>query len=302
MPPNTRNPGLALAFSSAFAYTCFDTAVKAFLHEITVWGMLFIRGLIGIAIVMLLARVFRRRLWGGNRAALAAVGLCGFLSSVCNATSVASIPLYQALVLIYLYPVFTLLLAAPFNNETVARRDLILVGLALLGCVILVWPNEAIGLTIGWGHLIGVSGALLYSLGQVLIRRLGDGNSGLEPTFFYSLYAVVLSLPLAYIFSGGMGISTAGGFRTALALAALGVASQGLGYAALRWLPGFKVGLIGTLELPAGTVISWLLFNDPMSPRALFGGLIIVIVAFQLRKSALTASRPKSGDVDKIIS
>ncbi len=75
------------------------------------------------------------------------------------------------------------------------------------------------------------------------------------------------------------------GESPALTLAFLGITAQGLGYAALRWLPAFKVGLIGSLELPAGAVLSWLLFNDPMSPRTLFGGLMIVFAVFQLRKS-----------------
>ncbi len=289
MPPDARNPGLALAFTSALAYTCFDTSVKIFLHEITVWGMLFIRGLIGLLIILVLARIFRRGLWGRKSKLLALSGLCGFVSSVCNITSISSIPLYQALVLIYLYPVYTLLLAAPLNHEPVSGRSLALVGTAILGCVILVWPDEAIGLSFGRGQLIGLLGAFLYSLGQVLIRRVGEGNSGLEPTFYYSLYALALSWPLAAIFSGGMGIGSAEGFFTALTLAALGVAAQGLGYAALRWLPAFKVGLIGSLELPAGAVLSWLLFDDPMSLRTLFGGLMIVLAVFRLRKASAGA-------------
>jgi drug/metabolite transporter (DMT)-like permease len=80
---------------------------------------------------------------------------------------------------------------------------------------------------------------------------------------------------------------------TGFCLAALGVTAQLTGFAALRWLPGFKVGLIGTLELFAGTLISWLIFSDPISARALGGGLIIILATFQLRGAASKAAGPK---------
>lgn len=285
-----RNPGMSLAFGSALAYTCYDVGVRALIGDLTVWGLLFLRGAIGVTVVGVLARIFSRPLWGQRKRALALVGLCGFLSSVANATSLSTIPLYQALMIIYLYPVFTLLLAVPINGEPVARSDLGLMVLAIGGGLALIWPDEAVGLAFTINHLVGVIGAVFYSLGQVLIRRMGTGNSGLEPIFHYSLYALIFSLPLALLFGRELGIDSARGLASGLALAGMGMTAQLAGFAALRWIPGFKVGLIGYLELALGAFISWLVFSDPMSPRALAGGVLVVLTAFQLRRTGGGAS------------
>lgn len=296
-----RNPGFSLAVGSALTYTCYDVGVRAFLPNLTVWGLLFIRGCLGLVLATILARVFRRTLWGRHRGLLGLAGLCIFSSSVCSTTALSSIPLYQVLVILYLYPVFSLVLAVPVNGESISRRDLGLVALALIGCLGLVWPDEAVGLTFGAGHLFALSGALLYSLGQVLIRRLGAGNSGLEPNFYYSLYAAFLSIPLALVFESHLGLDTAKGLTTGLILASLGLTAQVSGYAALRWLPGFQVGLIAYFEVFLGAALSWLIFKDPMSLRALVGGLVIVWVIFQLRRTApaKTAEPAPRTDLDE---
>jgi drug/metabolite transporter (DMT)-like permease len=285
-PESGSNPGLTLAFGSALAYTCYDVGVRALIGDLSIWGMLLLRGGLGVVVIGILARLFARRLWGRETGLLMAVGASAFLSSVCNSTSLSTIPLYQALMIIYLYPVFTLLLAWPFNGEPIRRNELGLVGLAFFGSLALIWPDEAVGLDFSIGHLIGVAGAFLYSIGQVLIRRLGPGNSGLEPMFYYSLFALVFSLPLAMLFEAHLGLGRLSGLGAALLLAGLGITAQMTGYAALRWIPGFKVGVIGYLELLLGGLVSWLVFSDPMSPRALTGGVLLVLVAIRLRSPA----------------
>lgn len=290
-PESASNPGLSLAFGSALAYTCYDVGVRALIGELSVWGLLLLRGCLGVLVIGFLARLFARRLWGQRTSLLLAVGGSAFMASVCNATSLSSIPLYQALMIIYLYPVFTLLLAAPFNGEQVRRRELGLVGLAFLGSLALVWPDEAVGLDFSIGHLIGILGSFLYSVSQILIRRLGPGNSGLEPMFYYSLFALLFSTPLALLFGSHLGIGRLSGLGAGLLLAALGIAAQLTGYAALRWIPGFKVGIIGYLEVLLGGLVSWLIFSDPMSPRALTGGVLLVLVAIRLRS---TVQKPNS--------
>gem|GEM_PF-1926900 len=280
------NPGLSLAFGSALAYTCYSAGVRALIGELTIWGLLFLRGCLGVLVIGYLARLFSRPLWGPQTGLLLAVGASAFGSSICMATSLSTIPLYQALMLIYLYPVFTLLLAAPINGEPVRRGAFGLVGLAFLGGLALVWPDEDIGLNFSIGHLIGVLGSFLYSVSQVLIRRLGPSNSGLEPMFHYSLFALIFSIPLATIFQADLGLSHLSGLGAGLLLATLGTTAQLAGYAALRWLPAFKVGIIGYLELALGSLISWLVFSDPMSLRALTGGLLLLLVVIRLRSPA----------------
>jgi drug/metabolite transporter (DMT)-like permease len=284
MPNAAHNPGLFLAFGSAMGYSCFNIGVRFFVGELSIWGMLFVRGLIGVGAVWLLARHFKKRLWGRNWLLLAGIGICGFMATVCTTTAISRIPLYQAMVLLYLYPALSILLAVPLNREALRLADAGLVLTALAGSVILIWPDEAAGLSLGRGHLIGFGGSLLFSLSSVLTRRLGESNSGLEPIFHYSFYAALCVPPLSKLFGAELGLYGIRNIGAALGLGCLGTLAQLMGYAALRWLPAGLVGVIGTLEIVGATFASWLIFSDPMTGRALFGAALIILAAFSLSR------------------
>ncbi len=281
----TRDIGVWLAFTSAVGYCFANVATRFSVGEITVWGVLITRGAVGVAGMLLMARLFHKALGGSHFWLLQLIGISGFLSTACTVTAIMSIPLYQALVLLYLYPALTVPLDYLINGGRVRARDGLMVLLAFGGCLLLVWPDRAVGLTLEKGHLIGVGGALLYGLAYVLIRRLGDDNSGLQPLFAYSLWALIgvgLGAPLLGLDTGLHSLrawSIGGGLAVMSSICLL------TGYLALRWLAPYKVGVIGTLEVFGGALASWLIFNDPITGRALLGGAVILYVALRLRAS-----------------
>ena len=282
---NSKNPGLILALASPLAFTAFNIGVRLITADtLSIWGLLFLRGCIGVTLVYMAARALKKNLWGRNRGLLMLIGLSGFLSTACTTTAITLIPLFQAMVILYLYPSWAILLSALINRESIQARDALGVALALFGCILLIWPDESAGLSFQIGHLIGLLGSFLYGLGFVFARRLGDDNSGLEPIFHYSLFAAVGAIPLSLVFGADLGISSVSGIGAGLALGALGSLGQMMGYAALRWLPAFKVGVLGTLEVLGGVLGSWLVFNDPITARAIFGGAVIICVAFGIRQ------------------
>jgi drug/metabolite transporter (DMT)-like permease len=302
---NSKNPGLILALASPLAFTCFNVGVRLITADtLSIWGLLFLRGCIGATLVYLVARALKKSLWGRNRGLLMLIGLSGFLSTACTTTAITLIPLFQAVVILYLYPSWAIILSALLNQESVQLRDALGVALALFGCILLIWPDESAGLSLKAGHLVGLLGSFLYGLGFVFTRRLGDDNSGLEPIFHYSLFAALGALPLSLAFGAKLGISSVAGIWAGLALGAVGSLAQMMGYAALRWLPAYKVGVLGTLEVLGGVLGSWLVFNDPMTARAVLGGALIIFVAFGIRpksskpaaltnaKSRRTGARP----------
>ena len=272
------------------AYALGDTGVRLVTGEVTVLGLVFLRGLLGLSVTAVLGRLYKRRFWNANFRLLSLIGLCAFLATCLTFTSLSRIPLYQALVILYLYPILSLGLAALINKEKIAAGDGVRALLALGGCLMLIWPDEAAGLTLDIGHLAGLAGSLLYSLAIVLTRRLGSGNSGLEPLFYYSLFCVLGTMPLALSLGQEIGLQPDMAAAKGLLVVSLAGLGQFLGFAALRWLPAHTVGTIGTLEVLIGALFSWLLFHDPMTARAIFGGLIILGTALSIR-----AARPALG-------
>jgi len=283
---HTKNPGFFLAFSSALAYGLGDAGIRLTVGAVSVWGLVFLRGLLGLVVTTFIAGLFGRKIWGENIRLLLLIGLSSFLASCLTFTAFSRIPLYQALAILYLYPILSLGLAALINREPISAGDGLKAFLALGGCLLLIWPDETAGLIFDFGHPAGLTGCLLYSLSIVLTRRLGPANSGLEPLFHYSLCCVLLVPFLALFFGQGLNLKPdlhAAQGLLAVSLTALG---QFFGFAALRWLPAHTVGTIGTLEVVIGTLFSWLFFHDPITVRVLFGGVLILVVALSTRSKA----------------
>ncbi|MDR2945677.1 MAG: EamA family transporter, partial [Candidatus Adiutrix sp.] len=120
---NSRNFGLPLAFGAPLVYSIMNVGMRFQLDStLTVWGLLCVRGLVGLLFLGLAAKMFKKKLGGKNRPRLLLVGLTSFLSTICLVLAIANIPLYQALVLLYLFPALTVPLDFFLNGARVGRR------------------------------------------------------------------------------------------------------------------------------------------------------------------------------------
>jgi S-adenosylmethionine uptake transporter len=209
------------------------------------------------------------------------------MSTVCETTAITLIPLYQALVLLYLYPALSVPLAWLINNERCGLLEIVGVGVGFVGCALLVWPDQASGLEFNLGHLLSMWAALMFALASVLIRRLKEDNDGLWPLFSYSFFGFVCAWPLAKLLGIPLGFSDLGEFGQGALLGLIGSMAQLISYAALKYLPAFKVGVIGTLEILGGVFAGWLIFHESLTLRALLGGVLVLYAAFGFREKII---------------
>ena len=103
--------GLILAVGSPVAFCAFDVGLRQISAEVNIYGLLLVRGLVGTAMVLAAAGAMRLRMSFAAPAALSVAGLSAALGSACTTASISNIPLYQALVILYAYPAFSVLLA-----------------------------------------------------------------------------------------------------------------------------------------------------------------------------------------------
>lgn len=282
---------MTLAFTSPFLFAAFDIGIRVLSADMSVYGLLLLRGFVGAALVLAFARIAGVRLHFARLGALALVGLFSALSTVCTTTAITKIPLYHAVVILYLYPAFTVVLSLILRVDKVTLRAVLGVLTAFVGCVLLVWPDAAAGMELTWFHGVGLLGSLFYASCLIIIRRLGEGHSGLEPFLFYSLAAILVAWPLSHVFGSGLGVDTIGEAGKGAVLACLGSAAQLMAFAAVKYLPPFKVGVIGTLEILGTALASWLMFSEPFTVRSVAGALIIIYAAFgfSAKKPSATA-------------
>ena len=98
--------GTAFALLAALLFTAGDFMVRFSAQFFSVWHMLFGRSIIGLVSLIVIAKFFRTNLWGLNRRAMWIIGIINVSSVVCFMSALVLLPLFEALVLLYLYPVF----------------------------------------------------------------------------------------------------------------------------------------------------------------------------------------------------
>jgi drug/metabolite transporter (DMT)-like permease len=276
-----KNPGIILAVFSAIAFSLGDIGVRSLLGsgqgDLTVWGLVFLRGLLGLLVLSILAKKRKTKLCSPVWKKFLLIGFLGFCSTSLTFTAISLIPLYQALVILYLYPVMAMLIAFLLKMEKLDRFDPFWVVLALAGCLLLIWPEKNVAFKLELGHIAGLTGSFCYALSFILTRRLGKLQSGLEPMFFYSLCCALAALPIAYLLGTTLNINSVQLVLSGLLVGGLTSFGQLLCYLAVLWLPAHKVGVIGNLEVFVGALAGWLFFKERLSLAAIIGGLIILL-------------------------
>jgi drug/metabolite transporter (DMT)-like permease len=234
---------------------------------------------LGLLVLGIIAKRRKIKLWSPVWKQFLLIGFLGFLSTSLTFTAISRIPLYQALVILYLYPVMAMVIAFFMKMEKLDRWDPFWVFLALAGCLLLIWPEKSSGLKLEIWHIAGFVGSFCYALAFVFTRKLGSQQSGLEPIFFYSLCCAVASIPIACLLGTPLNINSVQLALSGLLVGGMTSFGQLLCYMAVRWLPAHKVGVVGNLEVFTGALASWLIFKDNITISAVFGGLIILVAA-----------------------
>ncbi len=288
---NKRLMGSACMVGSAFFFALVGVGVKMAGTEVGVWQISFYRALVGIALMMAMAAVFKAPLLGPNLKLLSLRGLSGTLGFLSMVVALRQISLAEVMVLFYMFPAFAALFSPWLNDERLAPGDWLFLGLAFAGTVVILFHGGGIHLKLG--HFCALATAVLAGLNTSLVRRLSSQHSPYAIYFFFCLAAAVFSIwPLA--FGGESLLPTAKGM---MYLAAIGVAAT-LGQVLMNQgffhLPAAEGGVVLMSQVIIAAAWGVLVFNEPLTWRLVAGGVMIMLGgAFLNRSSRLRAAREK---------
>lgn len=187
----------------------------------------------------------------------------------------------RVLLLFFLSPLWSLLLAWLLLGERLHRTSLSLLALALAGALIMLW-NPALGWP--WpqerADWLALSSGLAFALANVLTRRL---------------HAVPVGVKTVASWCGVLFVATAGLLLTRPELPAVGPGPW-IGAVLLGWfgfvamtlsviygvsrLPVQRSAIILPVELVAGALSAWWLAGETVYPQEWIGGALIVTAAF----------------------
>jgi drug/metabolite transporter (DMT)-like permease len=284
--------GLVFALLAAVFFTCLDISIRFSGSELTVWHLVFGRSLFGVAAMWLLARKLGVELLGKRRGELVVVGLTGMAGASCLTWAIMRIPLFEALVLLYLFPVFAALFSPYLTGERPRGVEWLFIFLAFCGIVLMLWRGQGM-VGMDWGHVAGFFAAVFIGLSMTMTRRVRVENNSLTPFFYISVVGCILA-PIPLFLQDAPLFPEAGwGWAGLPAVCLFMTAAHLSNNKALGSLPSSTVGVITMLEAVLGAFVGWVIWSEPLGTMQFVGAAVVLGsgVALTLRPGLVRGGR-----------
>lgn len=226
--------------------------------------------------------------------ALLGVGLATGLTNASFNMAVAYGDVVRVILLFYLMPVWTVILARLVLHEAITPRSLARVALGLGGAFIVLYqPRLGLPLPQSLPDWMAVASGLLFAVTNVLLRRLHGFSDGTRAVamlvgsgVFASLLGVVLSA--AGVVAWPLPLTVAAAPVVALWAVLFLVSNLSLQYGVAR-LPANIAAVIMLAEILVATFSAWLLGAAELRPQDLIGGVLIIAAPWIVRDRRVAA-------------
>lgn len=203
-----------------------------------------------------------------------------FSSALCNIGYVLAIlqgEVMRVLLLFYLAPLWTVLLARPLLGERPRPTGAAVVTLSLAGAIVMLWRPE---LGAPWprqsAEWLGLAAGFLFALSNVLIRRAHHYPVEVKSM---AVFAGVLLVGWGHAVLAGsvaMPVATAGTWGLVLGVGVVLLAINPIVQYGLGCVPAGRAAVVFLFELVVAAFASWWLAGEAMGPREWLGGAMIV--------------------------
>jgi len=274
--------GIRYMILSAFAFSIMALFVKLVGdYGIPVLETVAARSVVSLVISYVGLRREGVALLGTRKGLLAARGLTGFVALICVFYAVTHLPLAEAMVLQYLHPMFTALLALFFLKEQLRMGTVVCIFLSFLGVLVIVQPDFLfVSTTVNFDAvtvMIAIAGAFGSAVAYTLVRALGKT----EHPLVIIMYFPMISLPASLVLLWGDFVMPEG--IVWFYLLAIGLATQvgqiGL-TKSMRTESAGRATSFGYLQVVFAMVLGILFYQEYPSLDTLMGASLIIIGAY----------------------
>ncbi len=219
--------------------------------------------------------------WGSNKKLLIARGAVGTAALIGVFYAVTILPLAEATLLQYLYPVFTSILAFFFLKEKIQISTIICIFLSLMGLLVMVQPSFLAGAIVQNSEqlpYLGIVAALVGAFGSgtayVMVRRLSTKEDPSVIIFYFPFIA----LPVSCLLLGNDFVMPVTA-TTWLLLILVGVFTQIAQFGltmAIKYEKAAKATAYSYVQVIFSAIIGWYFFQEVPSVTTVFGALFII--------------------------
>jgi drug/metabolite transporter (DMT)-like permease len=299
MNPMNRLVGILLIILSAAAFGTLGILGRfAFAERMDSLSIMALRfSLAALVLLVLLLLRGERMPRGGTLVRLVGMGAIGYVGQAfayLTALKYAS-PGLVAL-LLYLYPVFVVILSVVFHHEPVTRIKIFALGLALVGLALTVGP-EGGQLP---GILLAISAAAIYSVYIIVGTQVMQQVSAIQSSAVIFLSAGVMS-SLLMVVNGAHLPQTARGWIVIGAIVIIATVIPVVTFlAGLKRIGASSAAMFSTLEPVVTVLLAALLLGEILKPITLLGGALILAAVLILLRNEMRL--PPGGKIGEELS
>jgi len=231
--------------------------------------------------------------WGTRRTMLTLRGAFGFLALLCYFYAVTHLPIADAMVIHYIHPVFTMLLAAAILGEALDRRESLFIVGCFTGVVLVTQPPLLFGAA-GTANdpfalAVALLGAIISAGVYVLIRELRATEHPLRLVFYNALVATTVTTPWA---ATEWVAPDRAGWAILLGVGLCTFFHQQSMTRGLHLVRAGRATALGYVQVLLSIVAGIWLFHEPIDGVAWVGAGVLAISALLLA----TAAEPRARD------
>jgi drug/metabolite transporter (DMT)-like permease len=272
--------------------------VKYLGREIPVGQTIFVRGIISVLVLAMIARyteglhLLKTRNWRSH----ALRSLSGTLSMFCLFVAITMIPLADVTAITFTAPMFLTVLAMVFLGERIHYYRWTALGIGFVGVLIMVGPHLSFAEGTSVGVLAALGNAILSAIAMVFLRRMSGGEHAITITFYFSLTIMVCAALTAVL---GWPVPTATQWMLIVLAGVFGVFGQLLMTYSYRYAEASTIAPIDYSNLIMAVVLGYVFFDEVPSlsmwigaPLVIAAGVIILWREYTLKKQ-LSAPAPE---------
>jgi drug/metabolite transporter (DMT)-like permease len=292
--------GAILIYALLIAFA--DNYVRVIAAEGGLWQFHATRSIIAIGLILVLARVFGRRLRPVSLPAVVARSAIHGIAMLIYFGCLAFLPVAQVAAGLFTAPIFVLLISRFAYGHRIGPWRIMAVAIGFVGVVLVLGPTAMAGAT--WAALLPVLGGALYAMGNIATREwCGRESAETLLTGFFAalglfgviglvvLAVVPVSVPFGadgFIQRGWVRPSTTFMFWVSIQ-ALISVIGVGLMIIAYQMAEASRVSVFEYIILPASALWGWLIWSELPSPLAILGMALIAaagaMIALRARQS-----------------
>ena len=262
--------GFGLMVLAASLYAITDITLKFLSASFPLTEIAFIRFLTGLIILWPILYSQGISVRGNRTRILILRGIFGTLSFFCLIKSIAMIPLANAIILFYTFPIFVALFSFLLFGEKIKKEVLGLIAVGLLGTYILINPASH---SFNRGTVFGLLSSCLGGMAMVLIHRARQTNGPLIIYFYFCLMGGIFSFPFLV---QNFKMPNAGQWILLISFGWLVLIGQLLMNQGFKFCKAAEGSLIMMSELVFTGIAGIFIFKDPVTPNFLIGAFLIV--------------------------